>query len=257
MEISSKLSIIRYRNGIRSETIDDVVNETELKLAINHKELSSLVCLPDHLEELTAGFLITSGIANEKNGLKGLNYDQEKKIMHIELTDNSVMKDLIFSKMKPVGCGAGTLLFVKDKMKPLTAGELRIRKEKISEMINEFNRSSELFLLTGGVHSAAISDSESIIVMREDIGRHNAIDKVIGNIYLAKGTLNDKIILTSGRISSEIVLKAIYAGIGMIISRSAPTSRAIEIAEDNGITLIGFARSTNFNVYSGFDKVLF
>ncbi|MDD4206133.1 MAG: formate dehydrogenase accessory sulfurtransferase FdhD [Candidatus Delongbacteria bacterium] len=257
MEISSKLSIIRYRNGIRSETIDDVVNETELKLAINHKELSSLVCLPDHLEELTAGFLITSGIANEKNGLKGLNYDQEKKIMHIELTDNSVMKDLIFSKMKPVGCGAGTLLFVKDKMKPLTAGELRIRKEKISEMINEFNRSSELFLLTGGVHSAAISDNESIIVMREDIGRHNAIDKVIGNIYLAKGTLNDKIILTSGRISSEIVLKAIYAGIGMIISRSAPTSRAIEIAEDNGITLIGFARSTNFNVYTHQERVIF
>ncbi|MDY0016597.1 MAG: formate dehydrogenase accessory sulfurtransferase FdhD [Candidatus Delongbacteria bacterium] len=257
MEISSKLSIIRYRNGIRSETIDDVVNETELKLAINHKELSSLVCLPDHLEELTAGFLITSGIANEKNGLKGLNYDQEKKIMHIELTDNSVMKDLIFSKMKPVGCGAGTLLFVKDKMKPLTAGELRIRKEKISEMMNQFNRSSELFLLTGGVHSAAISDGNSILVISEDIGRHNAIDKVIGNIYLAKGTLDDKIILTSGRISSEIVLKAVYAGIGMIISRSAPTSRAIEIAEDNGITLIGFARSTNFNIYTHQERVIF
>lgn len=257
MEISSKLPIIRYRNGIMSETIDDVVNETELKLAINHKELSSLVCLPDHIEELTAGFLLTSGIVNEKNGLKRLNYDREKKIMHIELEDNSVIKDMIFSKMRPVGCGSGTLLFVQNKIKSARTGELCIGKEKISEMMNEFNRSSELFLLTGGVHSAAITDGEKILVIREDIGRHNAIDKVIGNIYLAKNTINDKIILTSGRISSEIVLKAVYTGIGMIISRSAPTSRAVEIAEDNGITLVGFARSSNFNIYSGFGKVLF
>lgn len=256
MEISSKLPIIRYRNGIRSETIDDVVNETELKLAINHKELSSLVCLPDHVEELTAGFLLTSGIINEKNGLKGLNYDREKKIIHIELEDNSVIKDMIFSKMRPVGCGTGTLLFAQKNIS-VSSSRVKIRKEKISELMNEFNRSSEVFRETGGVHSAAISDGQNILVMREDIGRHNAIDKVIGNIYLAQNTINDKIILTSGRMSSEIVLKAVYSGISVIISRSAPTTRAIEIAEDNGITLVGFARSSNFNVYSGFSKVLF
>lgn len=257
MEIFSKRKIIRYKNFTRSETADDVVNETELKLAISHKELTSLVCLPGYEDELTAGFLVTSGIVNSGNKLINLDFDSTRNIMHIELTDNSVIKDMIFSKMRPVGCGAGTLLFALDKMNPLTDGELRIKKENISEMMNNFNRSSELFLLTGGVHSAGLSDCDSILVIREDIGRHNAIDKVIGNIYLAKGTFNDKIILTSGRISSEIVLKAVYAGIRMIISRSAPTSKAIEIAEGNGITLIGFARSTNFNVYSGSGNIIF
>ncbi|HXK49721.1 MAG TPA: formate dehydrogenase accessory sulfurtransferase FdhD [Clostridiales bacterium] len=257
MEISSRLPVIRYRNGIRSETMDDVVNETELKLAINHKELSSLVCLPGYEDELTAGFLVTSGIVNSGNKLINLDFDSTRNIMHIELEDNSVIKDMIFSKMRPVGCGSGTLLFAQSKMKSAKAGELCITKEKISALMNEFNRSSELFLLTGGVHSAGLSDCDSILVIREDIGRHNAIDKVIGNMYLAKGTFNDKIILISGRISSEIVLKAVYSGIEMIISRSAPTSRAVEIAEDNGITLVGFARSSNLNVYSGFSKVLF
>jgi FdhD protein len=257
MEISSKKQIIRYRNGVRTETGDDIVNEIELKLAINHKELSSLVCLPGDLEELAAGFLITSGIIREGNDLVSLNYDGSKNIMHIELEDNSIIRDMIFSKMRPVGCGAGTLLFSKGGMKPLQTGSVRITKEKISELSGEFNKSSDLFVQTGGVHSAAITNGEKILVMREDIGRHNAIDKVIGNIYLSKSPLNDKIILTSGRISSEIVLKAVYAGVRMIISRSAPTARAVELSEENGITLVGFARSSNFNIYTHPDRVVF
>ena len=164
---------------------------------------------------------------------------------------------MLFSKLKPVGCGVGTLLFAEKKFSIIPNDKVKITNGSISAIMNEFNKSSELFLATGGVHSAAISDGNSILVMREDIGRHNAIDKVIGNMYLGKNSLNDKIILTSGRISSEIVLKVIYAGIKMIISRSAPTQKAIELAEENGITLIGFARSTNFNIYSHSQRVLF
>jgi len=257
MEISSFKNIIKYRNGVRSEIKDQVVSEMILNLAINFKNLSFMTCSPEYLEELTAGYLITSGIISDSNSLVGLKYEESKNIMHIELSDNSVIKDMIFSKLRPVGCGAGTLLFAQNGLKSLTSGKISIAKEKISEIMNEFNKSSELFLATGGVHSAAVSDGKSILVMREDIGRHNAIDKVIGNMYLGKNSLNDKIIITSGRISSEIVLKVIYAGIKMIISRSAPTQKAIELAEENGITLIGFARSTNFNIYSHFERVVF
>lgn len=257
MDISSFKNIIKYRNGVRSEIEDQVVSEMILNLAINFKNLSFMTCSPENLEELTAGYLITSGIISDSNNLIGLKYEESKNIMHIELEDNSVIKDMLFSKLKPVGCGAGDLLFAQNNLKSLTSDRISISKEKISEIMNKFNKSSELFLSTGGVHSAAISDGNSILVMREDIGRHNAIDKVIGNMYLGKNLLNDKIILTSGRISSEIVLKVIYAGIKMIISRSAPTQKAIELAEENGITLIGFARSTNFNIYSHFERVIF
>jgi len=257
MEMSSKRNIIKFRTGLRSEISDEVVNEINLHLSINFKNISSLSCSPGYLEELTAGYLLTSGIITGTNGLKSLQFEESKNIMHIELDDNSIVKDMIFSKMKPVGCGAGTLLFAKKDFINIFEHNVSITNQQISALMNEFNKSSELFLATGGVHSAAISNGEKILVMREDIGRHNALDKTIGNLYLSKEKLSDKVILTSGRISSEIVLKVIYAGIQMIISRSAPTQKAIELAEENGITLIGFARSTNFNIYTHSERVLF
>ncbi|MBU4485327.1 MAG: formate dehydrogenase accessory sulfurtransferase FdhD, partial [Candidatus Delongbacteria bacterium] len=243
MEVSSKKLILKYKNGLKSEIYDEIVNEIVLNLAINFKNISSLTCSPECLKELTAGYLLTSGIITETNKLVDLKFEESKNIMHIELEDNSIVKDMIFSKLKPVGCGAGNLLFAKRDLKNIFEHKISITNEQISNLMAEFNKSSELFLATGGVHSAAISNGKSVLVMREDIGRHNAIDKVIGNIYLANDSLSDKIILTSGRLSSEIVMKAIYSGIQMIISRSAPTIRAIELAEENGITLIGFARS--------------
>jgi len=257
MEMSSQRNIIKFRNGIRSDISDEVVNEINLHMAINFKNISSLSCSPGFLEELTAGYLLTSGIITGTNSLKDLQFEEKKNIMHIELEDNSIVKDMIFSKMKPVGCGAGTLLFAKKDFINIFEHNISITNQQISALMNEFNKSSELFLSTGGVHSAAISDGAKILVMREDIGRHNALDKTIGNLYLSKEKLSDKVILTSGRISSEIVLKIIYAGIQMIISRSAPTQKAVELAEENGITLIGFARSTNFNIYTHNERIVF
>ncbi len=255
-DFTSKLNIIRYRNGVKENTDDSVVNEITLDLSINFRNLTSLSCSPQHLEDLAAGYLVSSGIISETNPLKELRFESAKNIMHIDLADNSVIKDMIFSKMRPVGCGTGTLLFAQKNIS-VSSSRVKIRKEKISELMNEFNRSSEVFRETGGVHSAAISDGQNILVMREDIGRHNAIDKVIGYLYRRSEKIGDKIVLTSGRMSSEIVLKAVYSGISVIISRSAPTARAIEAASESGITLVGFARSANFNIYTNFNRVVF
>lgn len=252
----SKLKIIRYRNGVKENTDDSVVNEITLDLSINFRNLTSLSCSPQHLEDLAAGYLVSSGIISNSNPLKELRLESAKNIIHIDLADNSVIKDMIFSKMRPVGCGTGTLLFAQKNISVSSSG-VKITKEKIYELMNEFNRSSDIFRETGGVHSAALTDGQCILVTREDIGRHNAIDKVIGDIYRKGLPLEDKIILTSGRISSEIVLKSIYAGISMIISRSAPTVRAVELAIESGITLVGFARSSNFNIYSNYNRVVF
>jgi len=126
-----------------------------------------------------------------------------------------------------------------------------------TEVLIKFSKSSELFTETGGVHSAAISDGKEILVFREDIGRHNAVDKVIGSLVLAGITLSDKILLTSGRISSEIITKVIYAGVPVIISKSAPTQKAIEYAIKENITLIGFARGNSFNIYSNSHRISF
>ncbi|MDA3886879.1 MAG: formate dehydrogenase accessory sulfurtransferase FdhD [Candidatus Delongbacteria bacterium] len=256
MDISSKRKIIKYANGERTETEDDIVNEIDLKLAINYKQISSMIISPQHLEDFTAGYLLNSGIVNAENELKKLTFDAKNNIMHIHLEDNSVVKEMVFSRLKPVGCGGGTILFSKNTKIETKKIKITIRSEKISELMHKFNKSSELFMKTGGVHSAAISDGSELLCFREDIGRHNAIDKVIGNLYRQKTSLEDKVILTSGRISSEIVLKLINPGIQIIISRSAPTLKAIELAEENDITLVGFARSNKFNIYTGLSRII-
>lgn len=257
MESSSKRKIIQLRNGVLTEKEDEIVNELHLKLAINFKKLSALMCSPSNIEDLTAGYLITSGILTPENKLVKLDYEKNKNIMHIELENNEIIKDLIFSVLKPVGCGAGDLLFVKYEKKITNYPQISVKSDFVSRIMQEFNKSSELFKETGGVHSAAICDNNGIIAVREDIGRHNAVDKVIGSVYLSDGTISDKFVLTSGRISSEIVMKLINANVQILISRSAPTQGAVELAELNDITLIGFARSSNFNVYCGYDRVEF
>jgi FdhD protein len=117
--------------------------------------------------------------------------------------------------------------------------------------MREFNQSSELFRETGGVHGCALSYSKGIIFSEEDIGRHNAMDKLIGRARLERIDLSDKFVLTTGRISSELLIKASKQGIPIIASRSAPTELAIKLAKETGVTLIGFARGDKLNIYSG------
>jgi FdhD protein len=134
-----------------------------------------------------------------------------------------------------VGCGADVL-----------------DAQRICLLMETFSDRSDLFQRTGGVHSCALSDGSDILLFEDDIGRHNALDKIIGHTLLQSINIDDKIILTSGRVSSEIVAKISRRGIGAIVSRSAPTSRAIELAYAVGMTLIGFVRGQSLNVYANF-----
>ncbi len=116
--------------------------------------------------------------------------------------------------------------------------------------MTDFQKESKIYLQTGGVHSAALADNAGILIFKEDIGRHNAIDKVIGQGLREKVDFSNKIMITSGRISSEVLLKTQKCRIPLIVSKSAPTNQAVKLAKDMGITLIGFARGARMNVYS-------
>ena len=122
-------------------------------------------------------------------------------------------------------------------------------------MVKKFQMKSELYKTTGGTHSAALSDGENILIFHEDIGRHNAVDKVIGDAFLQQIRLDDKILITSGRVSSEILLKVAKGGIPLLVAISAPTDMAVELANKLGITLIGFARGKRMNVYTHEERI--
>ncbi len=131
----------------------------------------------------------------------------------------------------------------------------KISSQSILSLMREFQRRSTLFKKTGAVHSAALSNGRDILIFREDIGRHSAVDKIIGRALVEGIDMRDKIILSSGRISSEILLKAQKCVIPVVISRGAPTSQAVKLARDLNITVVGFARGDRVNVYSGVERI--
>ncbi|HNQ67504.1 MAG TPA: formate dehydrogenase accessory sulfurtransferase FdhD [Bacteroidales bacterium] len=256
-EETAKRQIVRFKNGIKTIIDDTIVTEISFNISIQCEVVGTITCSPSHTKELTAGYLVTSGIVSKTNKLLHLEYIEDKKKFDVSLENNNILKEKEFSVFKPLGCGAGDSLFIKIEKDKEDLPYISIQQSEISDLMKEFNKTSDLFRETGGVHSSALATHKEIVVFMEDIGRHNAVDKVIGALYLNKQNFSDKILLTSGRISSEIVIKSINADIQIIISRSAPTIKAIELAEKNNICIIGFARADNFNIYSCFEKVAF
>ena len=132
-----------------------------------------------------------------------------------------------------------------------------IEPETVIQLMREFNNRSELFNETGGVHSCALCSIEDLLVHRDDIGRHNALDKILGWGHINNQSFEDKLVLTTGRISSEMLIKIARRGVPVVISRSAPTSLAVELARELNITLVGFARGQKMNIYTNFPSIDF
>jgi FdhD protein len=155
------------------------------------------------------------------------------------------------------GKGRASLYFVNDasQLEPVQSEHL-FSAVLIPKMIALLEEQSETFRLTGGVHGAALADSENMFVMYEDIGRHNAVDRVLGYAFLNRIDTADKLLLLSGRVSSEILIKAARRGVPLVVSRSAPTKLAVELAEQFGITVVGFARGQQFSIYSHKEKII-
>lgn len=251
------VKIVKIKDNKR-ETIDDiVVEEVPLTLNVNDKELVTLLCTPIDLDDLVRGFLFTSGLINKIQDIKKILINQEQWAAYIDLADAAVMNDLVFKRLYTSGCGRGTLFYsVQDMVKRSKIfSDLKIKAEKINALMADFQKKSELFLKTGGAHSAALADDERILAFKEDIGRHNAIDKVIGQGLKENMHFENKIMISSGRISSEVLLKIQKCSIPVIISKSAPTNQAIKLAKDMGITLIGFARGNRMNIYSNEERI--
>lgn len=265
IEGDSLEEVKKYKiNKIKKEEIstleDIVVIEYPFTIFINDEELITLLCSPKSLKYLAVGFLYSEGFINSFSDIKNMIIDEEKGIADIFVKEENKLAEKLYGKRTITsGCGKGTIFYsVIDSFKSKAINkDFSIEPKNIVRLMRQFNKKSELFLNTGGVHSCAIANFDDIIVFEEDIGRHNALDKVIGKALVENIDLTDKIVLTSGRISSEILIKAAKNQIPIIASRSAPTSLAVEMARELNILLIGFVRGEKMNIYSRFPSVNF
>lgn len=258
MKGTKEYDIVRVEGQEMYKKKDYIIIEYPFTIFLNDKEFITLLCTPNSLEHLAIGFLHSEGLIKKKEDITKVRIDSEKGIAYVYTKNESNLSEKLYGKRTiTTGCGKGTVFYnVVDSFRSKRIeNNTKINPKEITNLIRTFNKESKLFLKTGGVHSCALSDNENIIIFEEDIGRHNALDKIIGKVLMENIDVTDKMILTSGRISSEVLIKMAKVGIPIIVSRSAPTNLTLDIAKDLNITVIGFVRGDKMNIYSNFPSL--
>ncbi|MDD2351573.1 MAG: formate dehydrogenase accessory sulfurtransferase FdhD [Synergistaceae bacterium] len=259
MEIFEKRSIIKFSGSTFENKEDFVVNETPLTVMLNRQELATIVCSPYAQKELVVGFLAGEGLIKKYSDITDYFHREKQEVVWVETLDSSIGMENFMGRNFGSCCGKSrpTLYFRNDseQIKPLT-GNARFSATELQDLIRQLDEGSDTFRMTGGVHSAALADNSQILVKYEDIGRHNALDRVLGHTIIKGIATEDKAVLLSGRISSEMLIKAARIGTPLVVSRSAPTGLAIDLAEQLNITAVGFARGNSMNVYSHAERIV-
>lgn len=247
-----KIPILRLTEEGRNNIEDMVAREFPLTIVLNNQELVTLLCSPADLKYLAVGFLFSEGLLNSKDEIKKVLVDERRGIVRVE-TEESVelARDVLFRRLITSGCGRGASFYsAADATGQKIESQVEMSAHDVFTLVGDFQHRSHIYRTTGGVHSAALCDTKSILVFSEDIGRHNAIDKIFGECVLKDIPTDERVVITSGRISSEILLKVAKRGIPIVISKSAPTDMGVRLANDSGITLVGFVRGKRMNIYT-------
>ena len=227
----------------------ETIVETPVSLTINGEAWITFMCTPVDLEAMAVGFLYNEGILENMDEVAHVRVCEHGDNVDVWLNHNALQPK---SWRRTSGCTGGVTA-VDALARPdilFDANRPKFQPEAIEHLVDMLFESQELYRETGGVHTSALSDGERILVSAEDIGRHNTLDKIAGLCLMNNVWPETRILITTGRISSEMLQKAARLQAPILISRTSPSSLSIEMAERYGITLIGYARRHRFNVYS-------
>ncbi|HEY40273.1 MAG TPA: formate dehydrogenase accessory sulfurtransferase FdhD [Dehalococcoidia bacterium] len=247
-----RLSILRLTEENVSEIDDTIVREFPLTIILNDQELVTMLCSPASQKELAVGFLYSEGLIETREEIKNVTLHEGTGVIRVETEGGDELdRETLFNRLITSGCGRGASFYsATDITGKKVESLLQVSVSEILALMRDFQHKSETFRATGGVHSAALCDTSKILVFNEDIGRHNALDKVFGECLLKGIPTDDCLVITSGRISSEILLKVARRNIPILISKSAPTNLGVKMANELGVTLVGFVRGKRANVYT-------
>ena len=266
MPSSTEFTITRYDSGVSTKKDDHVAAEEPLEIRVEGKSVAIVMRTPGHDEELTAGFLLSEGIIESRSDLFEISQcpsqpDDKGNMIDVLLTDSSKL-DLekltrnVFTSSSCGICGKATIDSVFQQF-PQIASEYSVAVSNLLTFSQKIRAAQRTFDKTGGLHASAIFDGKGeIVVLREDVGRHNALDKVIGHALMNDLLpLDQHTLMLSGRISFELMQKALSAGIPIVAGISAPSSLAVEFARESGQTLAGFLRGETMNIYAGTQRI--
>ncbi|MDQ0272070.1 formate dehydrogenase accessory sulfurtransferase FdhD [Cytobacillus purgationiresistens] len=261
-EIETKREIIRISNGKIERRQDTIVTEYPITVKINGQEFVTMVCTPEYIEDMVIGYLASEGVIKKYEEIKDIWIQEKEGFVHVT-TDkiNPYYQNFQNKRYITSCCGMSRqgFVFVNDALtaKKMQDVKVTLTPEECFRLMKELQASAVTFQQTGGVHTAALCDKNGMIMNRMDIGRHNALDKIYGYCLKNGISMEGKIIVFSGRISSEILLKVAKIGCEVILSKSAPTEFALQSAEELGITTVGFIRNESMNIYTCPERITF
>ena len=229
--------------------------EKRVTLHVNGRPLVRLMCTPTQLEELALGFLFNEGVIekiDEVEEAQELELDNGDRWLDVWLRHEVESPEL---RAITSGCSGGTTFEdITSVRRQITSG-LSVTPQQVTQLMEEFSQATSIYRRAGGIHGAALAKDGRLLCVAEDIGRHNALDKIAG-ICLQRGEpMRDRILITSGRVTSEVVNKVARMGVPIVISRTAPTSLSIQLAQAWGVTIIGYTRRRSFRVYAGEERI--
>lgn len=270
--VTVREKVLRIREGIESERVDTLVVEEPLEIRLDGSPLSITMRTPGSDFDLAAGFLVSEGVVSGASQLTAIRYcagatedgSNTFNVLDVSLApgvprpDTSLERNFYTSSSCGL-CGKASLDAVRTKARwPITDDGLRIDVPTLTALPDRLREAQRVFDRTGGLHAAGLfTAAGELLALREDVGRHNAVDKLVGwALRSGRLPLRETVLMVSGRASFELVQKAWMAGIPVMAAVSAPSSLAVELAAEAGMTLVGFLRGTSMNVYSGRDRVL-
>ena len=258
--VQETYKMIRYQAGDFLEQEDELVTEYPVTIKLNGEEYVTVVCTPNYIEDMVIGFLISEGIITSYEHIEELWVQKEKGFVHVKTSQINPLYQTLYNKRYVTSCCGKSrqgFVFVNDAAKAKTMHDIHItlKPEDCFRLMKDLQQSSTTFKQTGGVHNTALCDTNQILISRMDIGRHNALDKIYGHCLRNNISITGKVIAFSGRISSEILLKVAKIGCEIVLSKSAPTKLALELAHDLGITVVGFIRGDSCNIYTHPERI--
>ncbi len=237
----------------------DIVNEKAITLFLNGQEIVTLMTIGDYPEYLALGYLRNQCMLTDEDHIKDVIFDEETQSLIVYTQRSTNYEKKLRKKITTSGCAQGVLYGdIEDVFQTIYLPEdTYLKTSHLYALLKNINTQPSLYLKAGAIHGCALYDHNTLLLYFEDVGRHNAVDKIAGYVFCHNTPTHDKILYTTGRLTSEMILKTVLMKIPVLISRSGFTSSGIELARKAGLTLIGRAKGKRFFILSGEKRVIF
>ena len=236
----------------------EVIEERPLSIYLNSQEIVTAMTIGDHPKYLALGFLKNQKLIKDDEKINGIDYDDETRTVVVRTEKESNYEQKIKKKIRTSGCAVGTVFGdMMESVEEIVLPESKIKISWLYNLAKTINQMNSLYLEVGAIHGTVLCREDKALVYMEDVGRHNAVDKVAGWLFSTKTSPDDKILYTTGRLTSEMVVKCANMGIPILVSRSGFTAWGVELAKLTKMTLIGRLRGKRFVCLSGENRLVY